>query len=273
MGEPGLYSWRNPWWRRSVLFVCGTAVVSVLVGFVWLPSRQGDFGAQGLWAGICRAAGVPEKWGERGGNQGPAVAGGAGVRTTGVVLDQKMARTGGNEAIGRGATIALQCSICHGAKGLSGTDAPNLAGQYPEVVMKQMADYRRGDRVSSIMQALAQGLSEADVRDVASYYAYLPKVVNTAPAADPAAPALVRVGDPMRNIAPCASCHGGIDHKLGAPWLEGMPSGYLLAQLNGFKSGQRGNDSSGQMRNMARALSAGEIEAIAAFYSGRGNVR
>ena len=267
MREPGLYSWRNPWLRWSVLFVCGTAVVSVLVGFVWLPSRQGDFSARGIWASICRAAGVPGDWG---GNQGPEIAG---VRTTGVVLDQAMARAGGNESIGRGATIALQCSICHGAKGVSGTDAPNLAGQYPEVVMKQMADYKLGDRISSIMQALAQGLSEADVRDVAAYYAYLPKVVNTSQAADPAAPALVRVGDPMRNIAPCASCHGGIDHKLGAPWLEGMPAGYLLAQMNGFKSGQRKNDSNGQMRNMARALSAGEIEAIAAFYSGRGNVR
>ena len=267
MDEPGEYSWRNPWLRRSVLFVCGTALVSVLVGFVWLPSRQGDFSAHGMWASICRAAGVPGDWG---GSQGPA---NAGARTTSVVLDRKMARAGGNESVGRGATLALQCSICHGAKGLSGTEAPNLAGQYPEVVIKQMADYRHGDRSSSIMQALAQDLSEADVRDVAAYYAYLPKVVNTSPAFGLSAPALVRVGGPMRNIAPCASCHGGIDHKLGAPWLEGMPAGYLVAQLNGFKAGQRRNDSNSQMRNMARALSAGEIEAIARFYSGFGDLR
>lgn len=74
------------------------------------------------------------------------------------------------------------------------------------------------------MQALAQELSKANVHDVAAYWAYLPKAVKTSQSAAPAAPPLVR--DPMRNIAPCASCHGGINHKLGAPWLEGMPAGY-----------------------------------------------
>lgn len=65
MRESGLYSWRNPWLRWSVLFVCGTTVASVLVGFIWLPSEQADFSAQGIWAGICRAAGVPDQWGDQ----------------------------------------------------------------------------------------------------------------------------------------------------------------------------------------------------------------
>jgi len=82
-------------------------------------------------------------------------------------------------------------------------------------------------------------------------------------------PALVRVGDPMRNVAPCASCHGGIDHKLGAPWLEGMPREYLGDQLRAFAQGVRTNDSHAQMRNMARSLSAQEIASISAFYAGR----
>jgi hypothetical protein len=38
----------------------------------------------------------------------------------------------------------------------------------------------------------------------------------------------------MRNIAPCISCHGGVDQKFGTPWLEGMPQGYLVAQLEAF---------------------------------------
>ena len=64
----------------------------------------------------------------------------------------------------------------------------------------------------------------------------------------------MRVGDPLRNIVPCVSCHGGIDHKLGAPWLEGMPKEYLLKQLKAFASGARRNDSFAQMRNMVRPL-------------------
>ena len=261
MREPGLYAWRNPWWRWSVLFVCGTAVVSVLVGFIWLPSVQGDFSAQGLWASICRAAGVPDQWGD------PPATAPRGVRSTDVVLSQDMARPGSSEAVGRGATLALQCTICHGARGVSETDAPNLAGQYPDVVIKQLADYRSGDRTSSIMQALAKALSDRDVRDLAAYYAYLPRPTLASGDHRIEAPALVRVGDPMRNIAPCASCHGGVDHKLGAPWLEGMPKGYLSAQLIAFESGLRKNDSHGQMRNMVRRLTARELDEVADFYA------
>ena len=62
MREQGMYSWGNPWFRWSVVSLAALTVVSLLVGFVWLPSVHGDFSAQGLWASICRAAGVPTTW-------------------------------------------------------------------------------------------------------------------------------------------------------------------------------------------------------------------
>ena len=86
---------------------------------------------------------------------------------------------------------------------------------------------------------------------------------------EPGAPALVRVGDPLRNIVPCVSCHGGIDHKIGAPWLEGMPKEYLLVQIKNFASGERRNDSHGQMRNVVRPMTAEEVAGVAEFYARR----
>ena len=77
----------------------------------------------------------------------------------------------------------------------------------------------------------------------------------------------MRVGAPLRNIAPCVSCHGGIDQKLGAPWIEGMPRDYLVQQLIAFRSGARRNDAEAQMRNVARAMTDGEIEEVATFYA------
>ncbi|MDB5817795.1 MAG: cytochrome, partial [Rhizobacter sp.] len=59
MREQGTYAWSNPWLRRSVVSLVALAVMAALVGFIWLPSVQGDFTAEGLWASICRAAGVP----------------------------------------------------------------------------------------------------------------------------------------------------------------------------------------------------------------------
>ena len=89
------------------------------------------------------------------------------------------------------------------------------------------------------MQALARNLSDRDIDDIAAYYDSLPKA-RTAPARydETSAPALVRVGDPLRNIAPCIACHGGIDHKLGAPWLEGMPKDYLRRAAQGLRIGR-----------------------------------
>ena len=150
---------------------------------------------------------------------------------------------------------------------MSSANTPNLAGQYPEVIIKQLLDYKRGDRASAAMQAIAAPLDERQVRDLAAYYASLPRPRNT-PVTDMAkVPPLVSVGDPMRNIAPCAACHGGMEQKLGAPWLEGMPKDYLLAQLGDFASGARANDSHAQMRNMVRSLTKQEIGEVAEFYA------
>ena len=260
MREAGLFSWSNPWFRWSVSLLVLLTVVFILVGFVWLPSSHPDFSAKGLWASICRAAGVPARWSEDAPVKEAPVA-------TQVVLERSMTQPGGTDAVGRGATLALNCTMCHGAQGMSTSDAPNLAGQYPEVVIKQLEDYRSGKRVSSIMTAIGARLTDKDVADLAAYYAYLPKARTAPTTYDEALPALVRVGAPLRNIAPCVSCHGGIDQKLGAPWLEGMPKGYLVEQLRAFRAGERGNDSEAQMRNVARAMTDQEIEEVAIFYA------
>lgn len=180
-----------------------------------------------------------------------------------------MTRVSSSDAIGRGATLALNCTMCHGAQGMSASDAPNLAGQYPEVVIKQLLDYRGGKRSSTVMAALSRSLTDRDISDLAAYYAYLPKARTAPTTYDESLPALVRVGAPLRNIAPCVSCHGGIDQKLGAPWIEGMPKDYLVQQLRAFRSGERRNDAEAQMRVVARAMTDREIEDVAAFYANK----
>jgi len=187
--------------------------------------------------------------------------------STSVVLEPAMGRHGKSDAVGRGGTLALNCTMCHGAQGMSLSNSPNLAGQYPEVVIKQLHDYKTGKRTSPIMEPLARNLSDRDILDLAAYYDNLPKARSAPTGYGESLPALVRVGDPLRNIAPCLSCHGDSDQKLGAPWLEGMPKDYLVQQLLAFKSETRRNDSHAQMRNMVRAMSDTEIHEISEFYA------
>jgi len=258
--EGGVYAWRNPWFRRSLVSLVALAAFAIVVGFVWLPSVHSDYTAGGIWAAICRAAGAPASWGDK-----SAVK--EGRRSTDVVLERSMARAGAEDAIGRGATLALNCTMCHGAQGMSLSNAPNLAGQYPEVVIKQLHDYKTGKRSSAIMEALSARLSEQDINDLAAYYASLPKARTAPTTYDETLPPLVRVGAPLRNVAPCIACHGGVDQKLGAPWLEGMPKDYLTSQLKAFAKGDRHNDPEAQMRNMARTMTPTEIEEVSAFYA------
>lgn len=266
MREHGTFARSNRWTWVSVVALVVLTVVSILIGFGWLPSAQADFRAQGLWDSICRAAGVPSSWIDADkGRQAPAVA-------TNVILVPAMAKRASSASIGRGATLALNCTMCHGAQGMSRSDAPNLAGQYPEVVSKQLLDYKSGKRASAIMAALSGNLTDENIADLAAYYASLPKARTAPTTYDESLPALVRVGDPMRNIAPCISCHGGVDQKLGAPWLEGMPKEYLVQQLQAFKQGQRRNDGQQQMRNVARSMTEEEIVSVAAFYARKGVV-
>lgn len=258
----GTSLWSDSVFRWSVGSLVALAVLSALVGFVWLPSVHGDFTRDGLWASICRAAGLPSQWAAPGPARQPTLS-------TAVVLDRALASAPAEGAVGRGATLALNCTMCHGAQGMSLSDAPNLAGQYPEVIIKQLHDYKAGHRQSSIMQALSANLSDRDIADLAAYYSYLPKARTAPTTYDETLPALVRVGAPLRNIAPCIACHGQVDQKFGAPWLEGMSKTYLVAQLNAFASGARRNDAEGQMRAVARSMTPREIDEVAAFYAGK----
>jgi cytochrome c553 len=260
-GDEGRAVWGSSAARWSIFWLVVVTIVLFAVGFVLLPLAQKDFTVQGLWAAICRAAGVPAEW-------APADTLVAPQRTTQVVLEHSLTRRATADAVGRGGSLAIQqCTMCHGAQGVSAADTPNLAGQYREVIVKQLLDYKNGDRTSTVMQALASRLSLQDANDLAAYYVSLPKTHRTPAPYDEPTPALVRVGDPLRSIGPCSACHGGIDRKIGTPWLEGMPKQYLVDQLRQFASGARRNDNYAQMRNIARAMTEKEIDEVAEYYA------
>lgn len=241
----------------AIGLTAGLAVVAVGIGFVLLPTVGGRAQLQGIWDTICSAAGAIRS------TPTQDVAHSS-TRLTDVVVTQQIMPAPSPASIGQGATLALRCTMCHGARGLSDANAPNLAGQYATVVYKQLRDYRSGARTSAVMTPLTAGLNDEDMRDLAAYYAYLPRLPPDHPAGE--VPEIVVSGAPMRNIAPCGACHGGPDNKAGSAWLEGQPEAYLAAQLRAFASGARHNDISEQMRNIARSMTPTEMDAAARYY-------
>ena len=259
MNEQPLFSLRNPWFGASVGVTVAIAVLAAFAGLIWLPLAQPDLKLSGIWDAICSAAGVP-----RVSTQGTAVQ--PDFKTSNVVMTSEMLTRHDQVSIGRGATLAQRCAICHGPQGVSDANSPNLAGQFAAVTYKELVDFKTGARVNVVMSPFVANLSNQDMLDIAAYYAYLPRVPSNKLDPAIAAPLIVTTGAPMRNIAPCGSCHGDIDNKAGSPWLGGQSAVYIKAQLQAFAAGTRRNDISQQMRNIARQMTADEIDQVARYY-------
>jgi len=259
MNEQPLFSLRNPWFSASVGVTVAIAVLAAFAGLIWLPLAQPDLKLSGIWDAICSAAGVP-----RASTQADSIQ--PDFKTSNVVMTSEMLTRPDQVSIGRGATLAQRCAICHGPQGVSDANSPNLAGQFAAVTWKELVDFKTGARVNVVMSPFAANLSNQDMLDIAAYYAYLPRVPSNKLDPAIAAPPIVTIGAPMRNIAPCGSCHGDIDNKAGSPWLGGQSAVYIKAQLQAFAAGTRRNDISQQMRNIARQMTAEEIDQVARYY-------
>lgn len=180
----------------------------------------------------------------------------------------------GQQWASQGDGSGAPCLACHGANG-EGNDAggfPRLAGLDADYLTKQMQDYRSGARVSPIMQPNVDSFSEAQIRDLATYYAGLPSrsVTVTGTVSDK----LLALGETLANngdwdsyIPPCATCHGPGNRGVGAsfPALAGQSPNYLSQQLKTWQSGQRHNDPNQLMAAVATRLNDQQIQAVAAY--------
>ena len=73
-----------------------------------------------------------------------------------------------------GKAKAATCAACHGANGISAIPTyPNLAGQKPAYIVQQLKAFKSGERNNAIMKPMATMLTEADMINVAAYYASL----------------------------------------------------------------------------------------------------
>jgi len=74
---------------------------------------------------------------------------------------------------------AAACQTCHGLDGLSKLpDAPNIAGDPEDYLVRQLTAFKKGERKNEMMSIVVQALSEKDVEDLAAYYAAIEVTVK-----------------------------------------------------------------------------------------------
>ena len=90
-------------------------------------------------------------------------------------LAPSLAMAAGDAAAGK--AKAGVCAACHGANGISAIPMyPNLAGQKELYLVNAMKAYKAGQRtggMAPVMTGQATALSEADINNLAAYFANL----------------------------------------------------------------------------------------------------
>ena len=246
----------------------GILLVGILLGVVVIPIVQGRGAGLDAYTAICRALGIlPGSPAQPQPSDKTPPTPVSQVIWTPEVL-QILARA--DVAKGR-AKVQEVCIACHGETGVSpAPEFPNLAGQSGPAIYKQLYDYRTGSRVHPQMTDVVKALDETVIADVAAYYAGQPqRNPNPVTLAEspPAIVQLVELGDPRRNIPPCASCHrAGAGGPIESPVLAEQQEEYLMQQLKLYASGERRNDVYARMRMIASRLTEPEMKGLAGYY-------
>ncbi len=173
------------------------------------------------------------------------------------------ALAGGDVEAGKGHYAA--CVACHGdsGQGNPALSAPRLNHLAPVYLAAQLEKFRSGIRGGEGATATARQMAPmaatlGDDQAVLDVSAYIASLDSDKPAASVEGDAVLG-GDYYNQF--CGACHGAGavgNVALNSPRLAGSPDWYLLAQLQAFRSGERGahpQDSTGrQMRAMAAIL-------------------
>lgn len=165
------------------------------------------------------------------------------------------------------------CTWCHGGSANGYSPAPALAGQRPQYVEKQLANFRAHTRDSPFarqyMWGAARNLDAPSVRNLATYFASLPPR-----AASDGVPNLVALGRtiyqegmPDANIVACVVCHGpNAEGVREIPRLGGLDYSYLKRRLEQWNQGYHAA-AGPPMISISSKLSSDQMEALASYLS------
>lgn len=165
----------------------------------------------------------------------------------------------GPDPVSAGKAAAASCAGCHGETGISKIPGmPSLVGLDPKYLVAATNAYRKGQRKHDMMKGLVAGLSDADVNNIALFYAsQKPGKAQT--------PAPGNATGGKTAAAACAACHGeagvGTD---AAPSLAGQDAQYFVAAMRAYKDGSRADP---MMKGPAASTSDAVAKDLAAYYS------
>lgn len=166
----------------------------------------------------------------------------------------------------------LKCHVNNGRGDLQG-DYPDLTLQTTPFVAQALYAFHSGARPSDKMRQVTEGLSLADMNNLAHYVNSLspePALAKPDAAAASRGAALATRGDPVRGVPACLSCHdaNGVAALPLVPRLQGQNVFYLRKRLAVFAEPYSMNLSAlNPMPQIARKLTDQERSDLAAYFA------
>jgi cytochrome c553 len=171
--------------------------------------------------------------------------------------------------VANGLAIYRECAACHKPEGWGSTtgSVPQIAGQQRNVVIKQLADFRAGNRNSALMVPYASVESIGGAQSVADVAAYI-STLEISVANGKGSGKDLELGKRLYQEH-CAECHGasgeGSNDDL-APRIQAQHYKYLVRQFQSIRSGKRRNASE-EMASLTQELDDDEMKAILDYTS------
>lgn len=162
-------------------------------------------------------------------------------------------------------TLALPCNGCHGAEGVSsGTSIPSIAGQDAEFMTRVMLEYKQGKRSATIMDRIAKGYKEYELRKIARYFSRKPWRSSKGPHQTE----LLERGRTLHRQH-CAECHEdmGRYRDQDVPRIAGQPPRYLYAQMALYRDGVENLPQPSEMADKMALIDETDMRALAQLYS------
>ena len=171
----------------------------------------------------------------------------------------------------KGQAAATTCLASHTADGSRGAATyPILQGQHPEYIVKQLTDFKAGRRKNPVMSGMAATVAEADMANIAAFFASKQAKPGFAKNKDTVTlgEQIYRGGIASKQVPACSGCHSpnGAGIPAQYPRIGSQHEEYVESQLNNFRSGDRAN--SPQMMAIAAKMNDREIKAVADYVAG-----
>ena len=172
----------------------------------------------------------------------------------------------------RGEDLVMgRCFLCHGATGDSSSPLyPKLAGQNEAYLLKQLRNFKLGQRESNDMRKIVADMDDNDMRAAAHYFSHQEPSRGKSAYAEMRAVGekIYREGNAANGLTPCRECHGETGTGSDVlPRIAGQHTLYIETQLTLFEERKRTNDNA-QMQDIATRLTTDEIRAVAEYLRG-----